>query len=66
MKKRKKQETTNHTNSTNKLERFIIFHGRDIFIVNPFVRFVLFVVKKWSGRVRITQNSAQYVVNNLW
>jgi len=42
----KKQETTNHTNSTNKVKRFITFYVKENYIVNSFVKFVLFVVKK--------------------
>lgn len=42
-KKLKKQETTNYTNSTNEVKRFIFYYVEEIFVVNLFV---LFVVKK--------------------
>ncbi len=41
-------ETTNLTNSTNKAKRLFIFYVKENYIVNTFVRFVLFVVKKSS------------------
>ncbi len=40
------RQITNYTNSTNKVKRFIIFYVKEIYIVNSFVIFVLFVVKK--------------------
>jgi len=46
---KKIRETTNHTNSTNKVKRFILFHVKKNYIVNSFVIFVLFVVKKMVG-----------------
>ena len=49
MKLKKARETTNHTNSTNKVKRFIIFYVQDNYIINTFVIFVLFVVKKGWG-----------------
>lgn len=49
MKIKKVKETTNHTNSTNKVKRFVIFHVQDNYIINTFVIFVLFVVKKGWG-----------------
>ena len=38
--------TTNHTNNTNKVKRLFIFYVKENYIVNTFVQFVLFVVKK--------------------
>jgi len=53
---KKVRETTNHTNSTNKVKRFIIFYAQDKYIINTFVTFVLFVVKKWLGGEKTIEN----------
>ena len=45
---KKVRETTNYTN---KAKRFIIFYVQDNYIINTFVIFVLFVVKKGWGLV---------------
>ncbi len=44
--KKQKRATTNYTNNTNKDKNTMSFIKE--FIVNSFVRFVLFVVKKWD------------------
>jgi len=41
-----KRETTNHTNSTNKVKKVFIFYVKKNYIVSSFVRFVLFVVER--------------------
>jgi len=56
MKIKKVRETTNHTNSTNKIKNLFTFNINKIYIVNSFVIFVLFVVKKWLGEEKKIEN----------
>jgi len=45
--KNPKRETTNYTNNTNKGKKNSVFYKNKMTVINPFVIFVLFVVKKW-------------------
>jgi hypothetical protein len=59
MKIKKLRETTNYTNSTNKIKNLFTFNINRIYIVNSFV---LFVVKKMFGKGKQNIKSFDLVV----